>query len=206
MKNFLNQLARRNDGYTIDQTILIVAVIAILVTLIIGSVAWDLLGRAGGTKLASHLRQFETANGQFYAKYAVWPHQAANVSNPAQIFKTLMDESYLSANFRESNGGPNFENYIPSYTDPGGANPVGHSFGGGGDVTMDLSTAFGVTCGSGSQTFLTVSMTNIPSQEFMETDESLDGQVDCTAGRLQCTGNPLTDNSVDMTYCANVIN
>ena len=199
----MNINLRQNYGYTIDQTILIVAVIALLVTLIIGSVAWDMLSRAGGTKLASHLRQFETANGQFYAKYTVWPHQAASTNSPDGIFKTLMDEAALESTFRPSNGGPDFENYIPSYTLTGG--PVQHTFGAGGDVTMDLSSNLGITCASGSQNYLVISMTNVPAQEFMETDESLDGFPDCDNGRLQCNGNLLADTAVDLFYCANSV-
>ena len=49
-----------------------------MITLIIASVGWDLLSRAGGTKLASYMRQIEDANGQFYAKMGVWAHNATS--------------------------------------------------------------------------------------------------------------------------------
>ena len=62
----LKRLWANRKGYTIDQTILIVAIIAILITLIIVTIGWTLLNRTGGTKLASQLQQVETAVAQFY--------------------------------------------------------------------------------------------------------------------------------------------
>jgi Tfp pilus assembly protein PilE len=74
--NNLSQRLRRADGYTIDQTILIVAIIAILVTIIILTVGWNIINKASGTKLAAQFKQIEDANGQFYAQHRTWPHRA----------------------------------------------------------------------------------------------------------------------------------
>ena len=48
---------RKLAGFTLDQTILVVAVIAILATIIISSVAWNVLNRANATRLTAHLTQ-----------------------------------------------------------------------------------------------------------------------------------------------------
>jgi len=186
----------RAAGYTIDQTILIVAVIAILITMIIASVGWDLLSRAGGTKLASHLRQFETGVGQFFAKHAVWPHQAGGSTGVGQgsaNFRALVTSSVIDAQYSDEPG--EFENYLPSYED---ADPVQHFFGGGGDVTLDEE----VEPVSG-QTYLTFTMIGVPKQEYEEADKKIDGEVDYAVGRLQGTDNGTT---VDMKYYANIIN
>jgi hypothetical protein len=183
---------RDQRGYTIDQTILIVAVIAILVTMIIGSVGWDLLSRAGGTKLSSHLRQFETANGQFYAKHSLWAHQcvAGSDSFGALISIDALDQS-LMPGFQPSD----FENLLPSYEFPAGGGTVQHNFGSGGDITMDVQAFSG-------QDYLAIRMTSIPKAEFEEADEGIDGALNAGEGRLQGTDNGST---YDMVYYANVV-
>ncbi|MBI1363769.1 MAG: hypothetical protein GC134_07265 [Proteobacteria bacterium] len=184
-------------GYTIDQTILIVAVIAILITMIIASVGWDLLSRAGGTKLASHLRQFETAVGQFFAKHAVWPHQAGGatgVGNGSANFRALITSTVVDAQYSDEPG--EFENYLPSYD--GTQDPVQHFFGGGGDVTLDEEVE-PVT----GQTYLTFTLIGVPKQEYEEADKKIDGEVDYAKGRVQGTDNGTT---VDVKYYSNLIN
>lgn len=181
-------------GYTIDQTILIVAVIAILITMIIASIGWDLLARAGGTKLASHLRQFEIAVGQFYAKHSVWPHQAGGstgVGSGGANFRALMtsrivDESYSSE----------IENYLPSYDST--QEPVQHNFGGGGDVTLDEEQEPNT-----NQTYLTFTLIGVPKKEYEEADKKIDGDVNYHSGRVQGIDNGTT---VDMKYYANIMN
>lgn len=196
MKSRNNNSITRNAGYTIDQTILIVAVIAILITMVIGSVGWDLLSRAGGTKLASHLRQFETGVGQFFTKHAVWPHQAGGSTGIGQgsaNFRALLTSSVIDAQYSDDPG--EFENYLPSYED---ADPVQHYFGGGGDVTLDEE----VEPVSG-QTYLTFTLVGVPKQEYEEADKKIDGEVDYAIGRLQGTDN---GTNVDLKYFSSVIN
>lgn len=178
-------------GYTIDQTILIVAVIAILITMIIASVGWDLLSRAGGTKLASHLRQFETGVGQFFSKHSVWPHEAGGSTGPGQAannFRALIAREAVDGRYHAQ-----FENLLPSYD--GTRNPVQHAFGGGGDVTMDVEELDG-------QPYLTITMIGVPKKDFEEADKRIDGQVDYEAGRLQGVDNGTT---IDVKYYGNLL-
>jgi NADH:ubiquinone oxidoreductase subunit 3 (subunit A) len=192
VKKSYNKTFKGIAGYTIDQTILIVAVIAILITMIIASVGWDLLSRAGGTKLASHLRQFETGVGQFFAKHSVWPHQAGGstgLGQGAANFRALITRDVIDAQYQ-----PQFENYLPSYD--GTQNPVQHGFGGGGDVTLDVEELNG-------QDYLTFTLIGVPKKEYEETDKRIDGEVDYEAGRIQGVDNGTT---VDMKYYANIIN
>jgi len=200
MRNKIFQ--HKQAGYTIDQTILIVAVIAILVTMIVGTVGWDLLSRAGATKLQSHLRQFENAAGSFYAQYNVWPNQAsANPSDPSTNFRTLiakdaLDPAYQTADFR---------NYLQGYRDNGSGNPVNHPFGSGnGEVTLTTATDNG-------QTYIVFEMTGVPSEEFMKADESMDNDkstsptYDYTRGRLRALEDPKQNSTVTLQYYANVV-
>ena len=71
-KTMSGKFNSRTAGYTLDQTILIVAIIAILITLIVATIGWALLNRAGGTKLAAQLKQIEDANGLFFSSYNQW--------------------------------------------------------------------------------------------------------------------------------------
>ena len=178
-------------GYTIDQTILIVAVIAILVTMIIGSVGWDLLSRASGTKLSSHLKQIETANGQFFATHAVWPDEAAATPNPVNNFKVLVSQNALAAQYR-----PAFKDMLPAY-DGNVSGAIQHSFGSGGDITMERQEL-------DNQTYLVITMKGIPRQEYEEADSKMDGKVDQNAGRLRAV--PASSTTVDISYYANVVN
>jgi hypothetical protein len=62
-----------NKGYTIDQTILIVAIISILITLVIITVGWTLLGRTTGTKLTTQVKDIEHSISEFFVTYGEWP-------------------------------------------------------------------------------------------------------------------------------------
>lgn len=185
----LQQKYRAQLGYTIDQTILIVAVIAILITMIIGSVGWDLLSRAGGTKLVSHLKQFEQANGTFFSTHTVWPHEAlSGGANPTNNFRALITESVLDTPYQDD-----ARNLLPSYTD---ASPVQHDFGGGGNITMTEDTY-------GNQQYLKIIMTGVPVNEYNEADENIDGEIDMNDGRVRGSQ---SGNTVTMEYFANAIN
>ena len=192
----MTQTLRRQAGYTIDQTILIVAVIAILVTMIVGSVGWDLLTRAGSTKLQSHLVQFENAAGSFFSQYNMWPQQASSTPADTTVnFRTLIDETALQPAMQ---GAGNFRNYLPAYTVDGGV--VNHPFGSGNGV-VGLTTAV-----DGGQTYIVFEMTLVPSEEFNRADEGIDGKQDWQAGRLRASVDPSTAQTVTLRYFANVIN
>lgn len=192
----MTQTLRRQAGYTIDQTILIVAVIAILVTMIVGSVGWDLLTRAGSTKLQSHLVQFENAAGSFFSQYNMWPQQASSTPADTTVnFRTLIDETALQPAMQ---GAGNFRNYLPAYTVDGGV--VNHPFGSG-NGTVGLTTDV-----DGGQTYIVFEMTLVPSEEFNRADEGIDGRQDWQAGRLRASVDPSTAQTVTLRYFANVIN
>lgn len=192
----MTQTLRRQAGYTIDQTILIVAVIAILVTMIVGSVGWDLLTRAGSTKLQSHLVQFENAAGSFFSQYNMWPQQASSTPADTTVnFRTLIDETALQPAMQ---GAGNFRNYLPAYTVDGGV--VNHPFGSG-NGTVGLTTDV-----DGGQTYIVFEMTLVPSEEFNRADEGVDGRQDWQAGRLRSNVDPAGAQTVTLRYFANVIN
>lgn len=197
---------RNQRGYTIDQTILIVAVIAILITMIIVSVGWDILTRAGGTKLASHLKQIEQANGQFFAANAAWPHEAVRNATPANNILALLGHvSTLSEYYDGSKTGTIPRSYLPAYTEDSGA--VYHSFGGGGTVTMRSDGELN------GQSYLVVVMDNIPISEYISANESIDGEKNIKTandlpdetGRLRATGGA-NANVVTIEYYATATN
>ena len=192
----MTQTLRRQAGYTIDQTILIVAVIAILVTMIVGSVGWDLLTRAGSAKLQSHLVQFENAAGSFFAQYNMWPHQASATPADGNVnVRTLIDETALQPAMQ---GSGQFRNYLPAYAVDGGL--VNHPFGAGtGVITLNTDIDAG-------QTYVVFEMTLVPSEEFNRADEGFDGRLDWQAGRLRSNVDPSGAQTVTLRYFANVIN
>lgn len=197
---------RNQRGYTIDQTILIVAVIAILITMIIVSVGWDILTRAGGTKLASHLKQFEQANGQFFAANAAWPHEAVagGAAGGVVACALLGDTGALSAPYDGTTGMYRPKNYLPGYTCTGGAT-VKHGFGAGGDVLVELAPA--ATNGMG-QDYLKVTMVNVPRTEAASAKKDIDGDgTPDDEGRLRIDGATKGGGStVTVEYLATAIN
>lgn len=185
--NYFLKRAKSTLGYTIDQTILIVAVIAILITMIIASVGWDLLTRAGGTKLSSHLKQMETANGQFFGKHGVWPHQATNDSdNPfnALINRAVLEPPYASG----------FENLLPSYP------TAEHQFGGGGPVYYRYQ---GDEYTLADQAYIVFELESVPRGEAERADRDIDGIPGAEEGRFQYAGE---GNTVTVRYFANILN
>lgn len=194
IKQYMNKAA----GYTIDQTILIVAVIAILITLIIASVGWDLLNRTSGTKLASYLKQIEEANGGFYARQGVWPHVAVadvGTSTPQTNIAVLAAQEAVSGTNQYS------ERWKPLLTgfdiDATGL-IISHQFGSGGIISQEVDT-----CASG-RNHLVISLADVPLTEITNADETIDGEIDESAGRIQYTD--LTTDIQTVTYCGNLLN
>lgn len=171
-----------NKGYTIDQTILIVAVIAILITLIIITIGWQLIGRASGTKLGAQLRQIEDANGTFYSDQKVWPNQAfssAAAGTPANNIALLLNQT--PATLSSAIDVSRRTNQLPGLKYSGGVTT--HGIGGGdGVVTEQVNTANGWGLGSGK--FMVVQFTQVPLTEAGEADEAIDGNPGSNAGRL----------------------
>ena len=206
-KHNMNHGLARQLGYTIDQTILIVAVIAILVTMIIGSVGWDLLSRAGGTKLQSHLVQMENAAGSFFSQYGLWPTDVTDGGGDAIMALINKDKT----TWKDFDPKGNFRNYLPNY-EPGSGSVVQHPFGSGGKVTLTEESY-----GSG-QTFLVFKLENVPSREYLSAEESIDGDTSAgfqDNGRLRTApaggGDTAQDPSADgvdnvtLEYYANVV-
>jgi len=188
MKTALNRLVRRmlsNKGYTIDQTILIVAIIAILITLIIVTVGWQLINRTSGTKAAAQVRQVEDANGQFFSAQRVWPHQAfsaAASATPTNNMRLLVDPTgtgapALAANVRTAE----LRNLLPGF--PVAAGVVSHSFGASGTVTQQANI-YPASANIGQDVRMVIQFTDMPLTEAVEADTAIDGSEDSTSGRV----------------------
>ncbi len=173
---------KATSGYTIDQTILIVAIIAILVTLIIITIGWQIINRTSGTKLAAQLRQVEDANGQFFAANRVWPHLAYTTSNNAtNNMRSLAGTVTYTANTVTT-----IKNYLPGLRDTGSA--VVHNFTNNGATAMEpITNPYGALQG----TYLVVQFTGVPVYEAREAEMAIDagrnGTEDYASGRFVAT-------------------
>tara|TARA_R110000868_G_scaffold218576_1_gene469016 strand:+ start:160696 stop:161322 length:627 start_codon:yes stop_codon:yes gene_type:complete len=203
----IKQMMRKSAGYTIDQTILIVAVIAILITLIIASVGWDLLNRTSGTKVASYLKQIEEANGSFYARQGVWPKFAVDNSGTgaASTAENYIGVLALRASLGAA-GTSEFADRWKSYLDGVDATATGanvqvlHEFGAGGIISQDVGVCTGTT--DGQQHYI-ITMAGMPLSESQSADEAIDGEIDEAAGRV--TYDDQTTSTQTLVYCANLI-
>ncbi len=197
-KTSLKSNMKKAAGYTIDQTILIVAVIAVLITLIIASVGWDLLNRTSGTKLASYLKQIEEANGAFYARQGVWPHIAvADITSSSSLTNIAVlasPEAVTGTNQYAERWKP----YLSGFDVAPSGLAVAHQFGSGGAIGQEVDG-----CDDGKN-HLVIELANVPLTEITNADETIDGEIDETAGRVKYTD--LTTDIQTMTYCGNLLN
>lgn len=212
-KTKLTNYMRKSAGYTIDQTILIVAVIAVLITLIIASVGWDLLNRTSGTKFASYLKQIEEANGAFYARQGVWPHIAVEqdgvVTGAANLevanITVLASNSVLDTT-TPSDYSDRWKPYLNGFDLNDATTPyqVEHEFGTGGLIsqTADILRTTPV-CEDGAN-HLVIQMNDVPLTEVVNADETIDGEINSAEGRLKYTNQTASLQTV--TYCANLLN
>lgn len=160
-------------GYTIDQTILIVAIIAILVTLIIISVGWQLINRTSGTKLASQFKQIEDAAGQFYATFRVWPDES--YSSTASATANVLALTGSGVTYRATVPAAQRRNFIPGFRINGTS--VEHNFASGGVVSMTrLTNPYGL---QGS--YLVVQFTGVPFSEVTQAETAVDTGANGTA-------------------------
>lgn len=173
---------RSARGYTIDQTILIVAIIAILVTIIIISVGWSLLNKASGSKLASQLRQVEDAAGQFYAEHRMWPHQAITAPDAAANIRAL--SGIPTAAWQPGIVVVNVKNLIPGFRSDGTS--TNHTFSNGGTVKLldGSPNAAENTAVPGTNKYLIVEFSDVPVAEIESADLAIDGVSDNQKGRL----------------------
>lgn len=215
MKNTnFKQMMRKSAGYTIDQTILIVAVIAILITLIIASVGWDLLNRTSGTKFASYLKQIEEANGTFYARQGVWPNIAVDLSAVAPGGDGTRVNDYISvlaasdplgaaapANNLEARWKPYLNGFDLEIVAADTNAIVRHEFGNGGIISQEPTICAGAD--NDGKAHLEITFEDMPLTELLNADETIDGENDALNGRLTYTND--TDQIQNAVYCGNIL-
>lgn len=186
MKLTFNRLFSRmssNKGYTIDQTILIVAIIAILITLVIVTVGWQLINRSSGTKVGAQLKQVEDANGQFFSTQHAWPQQALAAGNPtaAQMMNILVQDSVGTGLAYASNiDTTQLTNMLPGFKVAGGA--VYHGFGSGtsGVITEQVNRMSATS----TDYRIVVQFAGVPLAQALEADHSIDSEENAVTGRL----------------------
>jgi hypothetical protein len=206
----LRRAVTGTGGYTIDQTILIVAIIAILVTLIIISVGWQLINRTSGTKLAAQFKQVEDANGQFYSSFRVWPDESYSDSPSDDL--NMMALTGAGVTFRDTVPSTQTRNFIPGFRIDG--SHITHNFSSSGNyITMHrVTNPFGL---QGS--YLVVEFTQVPFSEVEEAERSIDagpnGTMDFASGRVvalttgDCVTGTVTSAAVEGTTPAgNLVN
>ncbi len=218
-KNVLKRIA----GYTIDQTILIVAIIAILITLVIATVGWDLINRTGGAKLAAQMRQLEDSTGQFFAQHSVWPHLSmSGALTQAHLVEALTGDLTAPAAFLTMVDPAKISNYIPGFEHTG-ANVL-HGFGAGGNILGKVGVPDALfNLGNNTSTYIVYQMEGMPIAEVIEADDAIDGGDGWNTGRIfwaadgtSCTGAGVTgaiaamgaeptSSIVNVCYAANVI-
>ena len=166
----LKRLWASRQGYTIDQTILIVAIIAILITLVIITIGWTLLTRTTGNKLASYMTQMDTAINSFYNDNRRFPTTADGILafQTAGLTKFRQDTT-----FRHEIGGPIGTVRL--------INPA-------------TSTAAipGGSVGAG-QPHIVIEFTGVPLAEANQADISMDGIANNASGRVYTSNSTTCD-------------
>lgn len=186
-----------NKGYTIDQTILIVAIIAILITLVIVTVGWQLINRAGGTKAGAQLKQVEDANGQFFSAQRVWPHQALTTNTPGVNMAALVNNAIPAGQWQGNVNQAELRNLLPGFkvTGTGTTAVVSHNFGNGGAITQQANT-YPTTAGVGTDVRLVVQFAGVPLADAKEADRAIDGAEGFDTGRVVYSSSACLNNSV----------
>ena len=190
---------KSNSGYTLDQTILVVGIIAVLCVLIIISIGWSLLNKTEATKGIGLLKQIESANNKFYAIHQYWPEEAIMAANDSswpsgaaareQAIHVLVDPRYIdngsnaavSANLVE-----NHQNLINGLRDDAGNGYLTHDFGEDGRIEQRMLTlTSGHPIGTfDAGTYHVVRLLNVPYDIAVEMDEKMDGKRGFDEGRL----------------------
>lgn len=151
----MNIMSRR--GYTIDQTILIIAIIAILITLVIVTLGWTLLSRTSGSKLGTFTDQMEQAINTYYGVKHTFPADIAALNTEGLI------------KFRNASG--------TYYHDIGGSTGV---------VTLTSGTVNETSYNIGASTsknHMIVQFTSVPAGEANEALKAINGDAS-NKGRL----------------------
>lgn len=190
MKNTKTNKTNKLAGFTLDQTILVVAVIAILATIIISSVAWNVLNRANATKMNAHLTQITNAIGDFYQDNDYkWPAHAEDLAPYLAGYNVTTSGNKLTTPFGTS-GAPSEFTLVNGNT-----------------TGSRLST--GAACSSTSAVpdcYITLTMTNVQIQELEQANEAIDGpnegSLANTKGRLRWVAGTNASSRVTLTYYA----
>lgn len=177
---FMQRLLAGRQGYTIDQTILIVAIIAILITMIIMTIGWQLINRSSGTKLGSQLRQIEDANGQFYSDHRVWPHQAVTTESAANDILALAGNTALG--WQSNVDTTRLRNLVPGYAVASAG--LTHGYGGSTGLITQRPATTGSWGNIGNNVYMVVQLTALPIAEAREADKAIDGTENATQGRV----------------------
>lgn len=185
-------VARGSAGYTIDQTILIVAIIAILITLIIITVGWQLINRTGGTKLAGQMKQVEDANGQFYAAISAWPMDAYSAPAATALLNVLAlaNSSAVTTWTGAAAIAASRKNYISAFKE-NGTTSVYYDFGMGtaGTIQQQKATVASFNGGAIGE-FIIIQFSSVPFSQAKEAELTIDGKLGTPnygAGRFVAT-------------------
>jgi type II secretory pathway pseudopilin PulG len=169
------KMVRSSKGYTLDQTILIIAIIAILVTLIILTVGWSLINRASGTRLASQIGNVQDALGNYYGDVKQWPKSTTD--DPAHTAAAL-------AGFNDSNGST--KNYIAGLTTA--ASGVSHNLNSQTYRAVSIYQVPGSATawtGPAGTTYEVVEFQNVAGSDFTNADNAIDSGDGGQAGSLR---------------------
>lgn len=191
----LKRLWASRQGYTIDQTILIVAIIAILITLIITTIGWTLLTRTTGNKLASYMTQMDTAINSFYNDNRRFPATGDGIAafQTAGLTKFRQVVTGTVTTFQHEIGGPNGTVRL--------INPA---------ASLAAVPGGGVATG---QPHIVIEFTRVPLAEANQADMSMDGVAGFNTGRVYTTQTTCEDGanmrapaaaaagSIDVTVC-----
>ena len=187
---------RFNAGYTIDQTILVVAIIGLLVTMVVLTVGLDIINRTGGAKLASQLRQIENANSQFYSTHSMWVSRAVTptgaAGTDARAGEYMFGLTGSAPTYVGEVDAADLRNYVSGFrannTAADDTSRLLHDFGGGdaADEILLHERVVAASTGLGAgRTYLIVEMKNVPGPEALEADEKIDGDGSNTATRAE---------------------
>lgn len=214
----------RTAGYTIDQTILIVAIIAILITMIVATVGWNLINKSGGAKLAAQMRQVEDSIGRFFSTHGVQLHQGlAATMTPDTSVQALVNALDPAADYNSAVETELLENMLPGFSDDG--TNVFHSFGGGATsfVQVQVNNPVAATGLNVTDEYYVVQFSDVSIEEAREADKVIDGEESSTVGRVvyiatgsDCLGTAFSGdaagaaiasgvNTVNICYFANLV-
>ena len=164
-------MKKLNAGYTLDQTILVVSIVAILSTIIVSQLGSTVMNRAHGLKISANLKQVSQANRIFKVYHNAWPHEATGNRSSFDNASALVSSKYLRNTAQKNNN----RNFLPGYKIVDGK--LRHDLGIGGEIEQSIQRYEG-------QNYLVVTMNNIPLSEVKAADQIIDGSINGEDGHL----------------------